>query len=640
MAYSKTNLLENLPNDVYWTLLELATQGVWRWDIKADRIRWSEKLQRTLKTKSDEAGDIKLANIIDITHPDDAAVHQRAIEEQLLTTGKYDIKIRLQTPDNHYIQCHILGTTIFDRQGAPETALGFILDNTREYNLIQSMIEKNDIFTTFMNKCPGAVFLKNEHGQHVYVNEVTAQVVGKSKDEIIGKTAHEILPQTVADQLAEIDRKVFASQSMMTWQGEVNGTENGGEKRYVYDIKFPVNIGENIKLLGGFGFDVTELQKSRETIANIQKMESVGRLAGGIAHDFNNMMGIIQGHTEIARLNIDNSPQVIASLQKIETAIQRSSEMVHKLLGFARKQPVSPRLFELNEGINDTLDLIRPLIGENIQLSRRFSDQPLPLQYDESQFTQILTNLCVNARDAIVDQGCITIQTQTKQLSIEEQQRFGLASGSYALITVADNGHGIPPGQLSNIFEPFYTSKPGGKGTGLGLSTVYGIVKQNAGHIEASSTPGKGSCFSLYLKLSDSQPTPELSPQNSEAPQAHARVLLVEDDAELLAVTSELLSANGCDPIATQSPLEALRLFAELKDELDILITDITMPEMSGIELIEKIRLISTDIPVVITTGYNDNVEAKVRRLPNIRLLVKPISMQTLKNTLSACLKK
>ncbi len=390
--------------------------------------------------------------------------------------------------------------------------------------------------------------------------------------------------------------------------------------------------------------DITERKKVEDErtkleiqLQEAQKMEAVGRLAGGVAHDFNNMLGVILGHAELTMMNLDPSDSLHSSLNEIKKAAEHSAELTNQLLAFARKQATAPRVLNVNESIEGMLKMLRRLIGENIDLIWKPGTDLSPIKMDPTQLTQVLANLCVNARDAICGTGKITIGTQ----SLEFEKPF-FSSGAdgtpndHILLTVSDDGCGMDEEILAHIFEPFFTTKERGKGTGLGLSTVYGIVKQNNGCIHVQSQPDKGTTFQVYLprhagNLTDVQPG-KLSEQRSSGSET---ILLVEDEAPFLGMARAMLQNLGYRVLAAETPVGALHLAANNSGKIDLLLTDVIMPGMNGKELLEKISAIHPGIKCLFMSGYTADVIAQEGTLDEgVDFIQKPFQTQDL----AACL--
>ncbi len=388
-----------------------------------------------------------------------------------------------------------------------------------------------------------------------------------------------------------------------------------GTRKTILHWAAPIfNSNGAIERVIGVNQDITERrraedekQKLHDMLAQAQKMESIGRLAGGVAHDFNNMLSIIMGYAELTRTMIDSSDRITKNLNQIISAGNRSKEVVRQLLAFARKQPIAPKVLCFNHVVEDFLKMLRRLIGENVELQWKPSGNLWPVRMDPTQVEQILTNLTVNARDAIgVNAGLVTLETGNAffdQTYCETHP--GFRPGEYVLLAVSDTGCGMDKETQANIFEPFYTTKETGKGTGLGLATVYGIVKQNDGFVYVYSEIDQGTTFKIYIPRSttnDLQDGRKHLPGNP--PEGRETILLVEDEPFLLDMAKLMLEQLGYRVIMAGSPKEALEIADRFNDEIHLLVTDVVMPGMVGSDLSKKLTTRCPNIKHLFMSGY------------------------------------
>jgi two-component system cell cycle sensor histidine kinase/response regulator CckA len=364
-----------------------------------------------------------------------------------------------------------------------------------------------------------------------------------------------------------------------------------------------------------------------------QKMESVGRLAGGVAHDFNNMLGVIIGHTDLALDGIEPSDPLFLDLQEIRKAAQRSADLTRQLLAFARRQTVSPRVLDLNDTIAGMLNMLRRLIGEDIELAWLPGHDLWKVKVDPSQIDQVLANLTVNARDAIAGIGSITLRTENAV--IDASQRSGDVEslpGAYVLLTVTDSGVGMDKKVLEHVFEPFFTTKEVGKGTGLGLATVYGIIKQNRGFVSVSSEPGQGATFKIYLPRFEGKcAEASIEDPGNHLPGGTETVLIVEDEKAILKLGKAILERLGYRVLSANTPGEAIRLAREYASDIHLLITDVVMPEMNGRELAQRLASLRPRMQCLFMSGYTADVIAHHSILDEgVNFIQKPFSMKPL----------
>ncbi len=363
--------------------------------------------------------------------------------------------------------------------------------------------------------------------------------------------------------------------------------------------------------------DVTERKVAEHAKVNLehqlrqaQKMESVGLLAGGVAHDFNNMLSVILGQAELVLYQLSPDDAMYESLTEIKKAGERSSALTGQLMAYARKQTISPVVLDLNETIENMLNMLKHLIGEDIVLNWRPTIALCNVKMDPSQIDQIVANLCVNAKDAINGAGIINLETEVVFVDKSNEEVYvDLPHGEFALFRVSDNGCGIDAEILDNIFEPFFTTKIVGKGTGLGLSTVFGIVKQNSGHIRAESKPGLGSTFEILLPVFALGITQNLKkPLEEQQIFETATILIVEDEPSILNLLKYMLTRKGYNVLATTVPSEAIAIAEKHKKEISLLITDIVMPLMNGQELSETILSMKPNLKCLFMSGHTSDV--------------------------------
>ena len=389
--------------------------------------------------------------------------------------------------------------------------------------------------------------------------------------------------------------------------------------------------------------DITDEVKIEEKFRQAQKMESVGRLAGGVAHDFNNMLGVILGYTEMALAKIDPAQSLHGDLTEVQAAAERSVEVTRQLLGFARKQTVAPLVLNLNEAVGGMLKMLQQVAGEDIDLAWLPESEVWPVKIDPSQASQILVNLCINARDAIDDVGKITIET--RNVTIDDPTGIDqpeVNPGPYVELAVSDNGCGMDKATLNKIFEPFFTSKNIGKGTGLGLSTVYGIVKQNSGFINVYSEAGQGTVFKIYLPRSSDQPLRVAEDKKVEKTHGgQETILLVEDQIALLEMVEKMLVRQGYTVLTASSPGNAISQFGDSAHQIQLLLTDVIMPEMNGWDLMEKLSTYQPGLKRLFMSGHPADVIAHHGVLEvDVPFIQKPFSMEELSGKVREVLDK
>lgn len=491
------------------------------------------------------------------------------------------------------------------------------------YERTAELQKSREALSLILDTVPQSVFWKDLEGRYLGCNRVFAAAAGLDEpSSIVGKTDFDLpWPQKEAEAYRADDREVLQSN-----RPKLHIIEQvqlaGGRRVWVDTSKVPLRdaAGRPFALLGVYE-DITERKLAEEEKARFekqrlqsQKMEAVGQLAGGVAHDFNNMLSVINGYSEMLLGEIkDTSDPRYVRLNEIHKAGLRSAELTQQLLAFARKQVIAPKVLDLNDIIAGMLNMLKRLIGENIELEWKPDANLWRVKMDPSQINQILMNLLINARDAISAHGKIVIHTGNSELD----EAFRMANpdssaGRHVLLSICDNGCGIDKETIGHIFEPFFTTKKLGEGTGLGLATVFGIVKQNKGFINVYSEPGRGTTFNIYLpEYNTKDEKKDENPVLNEIPRGMETVLLVEDESSLLKLLKVQLENLGYNVLISGSPAQAIKIARESKGDIHLLMTDVVMPEMSGRDLEEEIKLIFPAIKCLFMSGYTADVIAK-----------------------------
>ncbi len=373
--------------------------------------------------------------------------------------------------------------------------------------------------------------------------------------------------------------------------------------------------------------DISERKHLEEQFRQAQKMEAVGRLSGGIAHDFNNLLGIIIGYAEALQEQLQPGDALRASADEIFSAGTRAASLTQQLLAFSRQQVLDPTVLDLNAVVSNMNTLLRRVIGEDIELTTALDWDLGRVKADHSQLDQVILNLAVNARDAMPKGGKLMIKTETVVLDaeFERQHSYPVKRGRYVCLTVTDTGVGMNAETKAKAFEPFFTTKERGKGTGLGLSTVYGVVKQSGGYIDIESAPGEGTSFQIYLPQTEEGVTTEKLQAESTPPKALQTILLAEDEDSLRALTRNTLQGRGYTVLEAKNGAEALKIGRKYVGGIDLLLTDVVMPEMGGHELAQELIRERPGLKVVYISGYTG-------QLPGMKtfFLMKPFTRDAL----------
>ncbi len=422
---------------------------------------------------------------------------------------------------------------------------------------------------------------------------------------------------------------------------ELEITRGDGARSSLLVSSAPVRDRQGFIVAGVAVFqDITDRKQLGDQLRQSQKMEAVGRLAGGVAHDFNNLLTIIGGYGQMVTDSLEPASPLRRDMESIMEAANRASALTKQLLTVSRRQVIQPKVFDLNRLISRMNRMLRRVIGEDVELITAPKAGQARIKADPGQIEQVLLNLAVNARDAMPKGGRLTLETADVEAGDELIAR-GLKPGRYVLLSVSDTGTGMTPEVMSHLFEPFFTTKPKGKGTGLGLSTVYGIITQIGGEILVDSEPGRGASFRMYFpaNLAEAERSPESGIQPVEvARRGTETILLVEDEAEVRRLAAEMLIRQGYRVIEAASGPDAMRVWASQSDAIDLVITDVVMPKMSGHELAAQLRSSRPGLRVLYISGYTEDVVARHGVDTHTTLLQKPFTSEALARAVRAVL--
>jgi PAS domain S-box-containing protein len=470
-------------------------------------------------------------------------------------------------------------------------------------------------------------------------NKGAERIYGYTPEEVVGKVISFLAPSDRPHEILQILQKIARGESVEHYES-VRVTKDGRHLDVFISVSPLRDAAGDVVGASAITRDITAQKRAEGQLRQSQKMEAIGRLAGGVAHDFNNVLGIINACAEFLRDRIDPAAEPSLYVENIKKATERGASLTKQLLAFSRTPAIQPRILDLNERLRDISKLLRPLLGDDIEILIVARSPSAVVEADPGQLDQIVVNLAVNARDAMPRGGKFILETGAVKFDDAfAEQHQALAAGKYVMLAVSDTGTGMNEATLSHIFEPFFTTKEVGRGTGLGLATVYGIVKQSAGHILVYSEPGHGTTFKIYLPSAEHKigtgSTPEVETVGPK--RQGSAILLVEDDEIMRGLTRQLLQEHGYAVVEADDGKSALEWVESHPGPIDLLLTDVMMRRMSGPELAERLSSSHPTLKVVYMSGYAGELMANREVLkPGVALLEKPFSRTALLNTIHA----
>ena len=530
------------------------------------------------------------------------------------------------TKDGRTITCEWSNTPIKEADGTVVGVLSMVQNITDRKQAEESLRESEEKYRDLVENINDVIYAANTEGIITYVSPVVEAQTGYRPSEVISKSFSEFIYHEDLPFVMGQFQKILSGE-MAPRQYRI--VKKSGETLWIQSSSRPIFKGDNIIGFRGSFVDITHFKNMEEQLRQTQKMESIGTLAGGIAHDFNNILGIILGNTELALDDVPEWNPARLNLEEVRIASLRAKDVVRQLLSFARKTKLEKKPTNIIPIIKESLKLLRSSIPTSIEIRQNIPKDIDTILADPTQIHQVLINLCTNADHAMPDGGIIEVTLKNVALDEDTAAQYPeLNPGRYVNLTVADTGHGISQGDIDRIFDPYFTTKEVGRGTGMGLAVVHGIVKGHNGLITVESELGKGTTFSIFFPVVEKEAVIETK-TDDKLPTGDERVLFIDDEESIAKLGRYRLERLGYKVEATTSPIEALALFCSQPDKFDLVITDLTMPKMTGDKLVKEILNIRPNLPIILCTGFSEKIdEKKAKEIGAADYIEKPLDMR------------
>ncbi len=622
-------------------VIEGARLAMFDWDMVTSRVFWNDAHYRLFGYSPGDPDKIELHHFLDRIHPDDLPEVTQCLRAAVECGPMYTSEHRIVWPDGTVRWCSGYAMCRYDESGKAIRMLGVVQDITERKVAEISLAARESLYRLLADQMRDVVVLADADGKIRYISP--------SCEYLTGYTPTESQANGLWNVVVPQDLPVVRAAWARCLAGEVVTIEfrcrhRDGHELWVEALLTPVRGPDgSIEQVISTRRDITGRRVAEERLRQSQKLEAIGQLAGGVAHDFNNLLTVICGSSELVLSGLATEHPDRGLLEAVYDAGQRGSALTRQLLAFSRQQFIKPELFDLSSAVRDSCKMLTRLIGEDVRVTTEFAEQAVLIEADRGQVDQVLINLIVNARDAMPTGGRLSVRTCVVDVGAAHPMRpVSCPPGEYVQLSVADNGQGMSSEVLSRIFEPFFTTKPTGKGTGLGLATVHGIVGQARGFVGVTSELGSGTTIDVYFPRqqmhSDAELTrarPDMSTKGTEL------ILLVEDEPAVRKLAVTVLRTKGFQVIEAESAADAIAAYEKCSVPPALLVTDVVMPGMSGMELARELTSRQPRLKVLYLSGYtSDAVLRHGIEQEQVEFLQKPFSLENLVRTVRAVLDK
>ncbi len=610
----------------YRSLMEAAPDPIVVYDIEGIPLYLNPAFTRVFGWTFEEAR----GKTINFVPPENWPETKQHIDKIVKGEDFPDSETRRYRRDGSVIDVSVSGSTILDGKGCAAGSVIQLRDITARKHAEQAIKESEERYRLLTQNSLTGIYI-HQDGRFVYVNERLAEILGWSPEEMIGKEFWRFVhPEDLEMVKTRGMARSLGEQAIPQYEFRVVCKD--GTTKWLDVLATTIMFQGRPANMGNVA-DITDRKGLEEQLRQALKMEAIGRLAGGIAHDFNNLLTAMIGYSNMLLQVMPKGDSNRDKIMQISRAADRAAELTRQLLAFSRKQVLKVAVIDLNEVVADLEKMLRRLIREDIRLVTALRASPALVCADPGQVEQVMINLTVNARDAMPEGGTLIIETANVELDEGyTRTHTGVQQGMYVMLAFSDSGQGMDTETLSHIFEPFFTTKPKGKGTGLGLSTVYGIVKQHDGHIEAYSEPGRGATFKVFLPCVDALSERVSKPPASQPPRPGTEtVLIVEDEEIVLNIACETLQMAGYRTLRASDPEQATELCRSYEGTIHLVLTDVVLPRMDGRTLFGDLAAIRPGMKVLYMSGYTANAIVHHGVLEDgLHFLQKPFTMDEL----------